>query len=147
MNAGLAGAFGVPVGLVTGDDQVCADAQRRPPGVVTAPVKEALDRFVGLSLGVKTAHDLIRERAREAMDAVRRGSVRPYRVEYGLRARLQTPLGNAHHRPGRLGGTAVASPPNRLRNRRAGYFRRLRVSFERTARTRSIPARLANARQ
>ena len=43
-------------------------------------MKEALDRFVGLSLGVKNAHDLIRERAREAMDAVRAGTVRPYRV-------------------------------------------------------------------
>lgn len=53
VNAGLAGAFGVPVGLVTGDDQVCAEAQRRLRGVVTAPVKEALDRFVGLSLGVQ----------------------------------------------------------------------------------------------
>ena len=80
VNAGLAGAFGIPVGLVTGDDLVCAEAQRRLRGVVTAPVKEALDRFVGLNLGVRTAHDLIRERAREAMDAVRGGMVQPYRV-------------------------------------------------------------------
>lgn len=80
VNAGLAGAFGVPVALVTGDDQVCADAQKRFPGVVTAPVKEAFDRFVGLSLTPKKAQDLIRDRARQAIEAVRAGKIRPYKV-------------------------------------------------------------------
>ncbi|MDQ7843744.1 MAG: M55 family metallopeptidase [Armatimonadota bacterium] len=81
VNAGLAGAFNVPVALVTGDDQVCADAERRLPGVVTAPVKEALDRFVGLSLTPTKAQELIRERARQAVEAVRGGRVKPYRVK------------------------------------------------------------------
>lgn len=81
VNAGLAGAFGVPVALVTGDDQVCADAQRRFPGVVTAPVKEAFDRFVGLSLTPKKAHELIRDRARQAMEGVRAGKIKPYKVK------------------------------------------------------------------
>src|SRR5574341_1130376 len=80
VNAGLAGAFNVPVALVTGDDLVCADAQRRFPGVVTAPVKEAFDRFVGLSLTPKKAQELIRERARQALEAVRGGKIKPYRV-------------------------------------------------------------------
>jgi len=80
VNGGLAGAFGVPVALVTGDDQVCADAQRRFPGVLTAPVKEALDRFVGLSLTPARSQSLIRERARQAVEAVRAGALAPYRV-------------------------------------------------------------------
>jgi D-amino peptidase len=80
VNAGLAGAFGVPVALVTGDTAVCADAQRRLPGVITAPVKEAYDRYVGLSLGLERARALIRERATDAVQAVRAGRVAPYRV-------------------------------------------------------------------
>lgn len=81
VNAGLAGAFGVPVALVTGDDQVCAEAARRFPGVVTAPVKEAFDRFVGLSLTPKKAQELIRDRARQAIDGVRAGKIKPYKVK------------------------------------------------------------------
>ncbi|HEU5299675.1 MAG TPA: M55 family metallopeptidase [bacterium] len=81
VNAGIAGAFNVPVALVTGDDQVCAEAARRFPGVVTAPVKEAIDRFVGLSLTPKKAQELIRERARQALEAVRGGKIKPYRVK------------------------------------------------------------------
>lgn len=80
INAGLAGAFGVPVALVTGDHAVCADAQRRLPGVVVAPVKEALDRVVAFTSTPERAHALIRERAQEAVEAVRAGRVAPYRV-------------------------------------------------------------------
>ncbi len=79
INAAIAGAFGVPVALVTGDGAVCADALRRLPGVVVAPVKEALDRMVGLSLTPTRAHALIRARAAEAVRAVRDGGVGPYR--------------------------------------------------------------------
>ncbi|MGQ0569377.1 MAG: M55 family metallopeptidase [Armatimonadota bacterium] len=80
INAGLAGAFDVPVALVTGDDAVCAEASRRLPGVVTAPVKEAIDRYVGLSLTPQRAQAMIRERASEAVRAVAHGQIRPYRA-------------------------------------------------------------------
>jgi D-amino peptidase len=79
INAGLAGAFGVPVALVTGDSAVCADAARRLPGVVVAPVKDALDRVTGLSLTPGRAQALIRERAQAATQAVQAGRVPPYR--------------------------------------------------------------------
>lgn len=80
INAGLAGAFNVPVALITGDTAVCADAQRRLPSVQVAPVKEAIDRVVGLSSTPEKAHVLIRERARAAVEGVRAGRVPPYRV-------------------------------------------------------------------
>ena len=80
VNAGLAGAFGVPVALVTGDNTVCADAERRIPGVITAPVKEAYDRYVGLSLGPERAQALIRERATDAVRAVAAGRITPHRA-------------------------------------------------------------------
>ncbi|MDI6772121.1 MAG: M55 family metallopeptidase [bacterium] len=79
INAATAGAFGVPVALVTGDSAVCADASRRLPGVVVATVKEAVDRTVGLSLTPSRAHALIRSRAADAVRAVRDGGVKPYR--------------------------------------------------------------------
>jgi D-amino peptidase len=79
LNAGLAGAFGVPVALVTGDNTVCAEAERRIPGVLTAPIKEAFDRYVGLSLAPERARALIRERATEAVRAVQAGRIGPFR--------------------------------------------------------------------
>ena len=80
INAGLAGSFDVPVALVSGDSTVCTEAQQRFPGVVVAPVKEAFDRYVGLSLTPQRAHALIRERAAEAVRKVEAGQVAPYRV-------------------------------------------------------------------
>ncbi len=80
INAALAGAFNVPVALVTGDSAVCADAQRRLPGVTVAVVKDAVDRVVGLSMTPERAHALIRERAKTAVDSVRAGRVQPHKV-------------------------------------------------------------------
>lgn len=80
INAGVAGVYGVPVALVTGDNEVCADAQRRFPGVTVAPVKTAIDRFAARSLTPKKAQALIRERAAVALRQVRSGAVQPYTV-------------------------------------------------------------------
>lgn len=80
INAGIAGAFGVPVALVTGDSAVCAEAEALLPGVVVAPVKEAHDRYVGLCLPPERAHALIRERAAGAVRAAREGRVKPHQV-------------------------------------------------------------------
>ena len=81
INGGLAGVFGVPVALVSGDTAVCAEAERRLRGVLVAPVKEGLDRYAGLSVTPQKAQALIRERAREAVAVVRAGRMNPYRVE------------------------------------------------------------------
>lgn len=81
LNAGVAGSYGIPVALVTGDNEVCADAARRFPGVVTAPVKQAIDRYAARSLGVQKARNLIRERAQHAIEAVQQGRVKPYVVD------------------------------------------------------------------
>jgi len=80
INGGLAGVFGVPVALVSGDTAVCAEAERRLRGVLVAPVKEGLDRYAGLSVTPQKAQALIRERAHEAVAAVRAGRMNPYRV-------------------------------------------------------------------
>src|SRR5438105_15962278 len=46
LNAALAGLDGVPVGLVTGDDKVCATVTRRLAGVRVVPVKQGMGRGV-----------------------------------------------------------------------------------------------------
>jgi D-amino peptidase len=63
MNALIAGTFGVPVALVTGDDMACADAGRYIPGVRTVAVKEAIDRYVAICLPPERTEPLIREAA------------------------------------------------------------------------------------
>jgi D-amino peptidase len=45
LNAALAGYFGVPLALVTGDDAVAAEALALIPGSHTAQVKEAVSRY------------------------------------------------------------------------------------------------------
>lgn len=45
LNAALAGYFGVPLALVTGDDAVAEEAQTLVPGIHTAVVKEAVSRY------------------------------------------------------------------------------------------------------
>lgn len=67
INARVAGAVAVPVGLVTGDDTVCARAQETLPGVEVAPVKQSIDRLSARHIGVAAARELIAERARAAV--------------------------------------------------------------------------------
>ena len=68
INATLAGANGIPVGLVTGDDLACAEARSLYAGVRTAGVKTAIDRYTARCLHPKAALSRIRA---EAEDAVR----------------------------------------------------------------------------
>lgn len=81
LNAGVAGQYGVPVALVTGDNEVCADASERFPGVVIAPVKQAIDRYAARSLSPRKAQSLIRDRAEQAIERVREGQIKPYLVQ------------------------------------------------------------------
>jgi len=68
LNAGIAGAYGVPVALVTGDDKVAQEvAETIGPEVVTAVVKRGLDRFVAECLPPASSHDLIRRFAEAAL--------------------------------------------------------------------------------
>ena len=69
MNATLAGLSGIPVGLVTGDDLTCAEAESLYTNVKTAQVKTAIDRYTARCLPQKAALKRIRDAAE---DAVRR---------------------------------------------------------------------------
>lgn len=68
INAALAGAYGVPVALVSGDQTLAAEARDLlGPGVETVIVKHAVGRFAARSVAPVEACRRIREGARTAL--------------------------------------------------------------------------------
>jgi D-amino peptidase len=78
-NALVAGQFGAPVALITGDDVICEETRCWLPHVETAVVKYAIDRYTARCLPQPTAHERIRTAARLAVQRV--SEMRPYVVE------------------------------------------------------------------
>lgn len=68
LNALVAGAYGVPVGLVTGDDKICALAEERLDGVRTVTVKRGHSYTVGASMHPEAGREAIEEAAAAAVD-------------------------------------------------------------------------------
>ncbi|MEY9968309.1 D-amino peptidase [Streptacidiphilus sp. MAP12-16] len=66
LNSLVAGEFGVPVTLVTGDDLTCKDAQGYAPGAVTAAVKDCVTRYAAVCRPPAVTSKLIREAAKHA---------------------------------------------------------------------------------
>ncbi|MGQ0669255.1 MAG: M55 family metallopeptidase [Actinomycetota bacterium] len=79
INAALAGTYGVPVALVTGDDKCCEQAAKRLPGVRTVAMKTGIGRHVASSLSPQRARDEIREAAYGSVRWSR--SLDPFRPE------------------------------------------------------------------
>jgi D-amino peptidase len=77
-NAALAGQYGVPVALVTGDDVICAETQSWLPHVETAIVKYAIDRFTARCLAQAAALERIRAAASRAIQ--RLGDMPPFEL-------------------------------------------------------------------
>lgn len=80
VNAALAGHYGVPLALVTGDSELCRDAEGRFPGVEVAPVKWALDRYAARSLTPARSHQLIRDRAQAGLRRVSERGIQPFSI-------------------------------------------------------------------
>jgi len=79
LNALVAGAWGVAVGLATGDDLVAQEAERTVPWAERVVVKEAAGRFAACSVSPERSQKAIREAARKA--AHRRSEMRPRILE------------------------------------------------------------------
>ena len=79
LNAAIAGHFGVPVLLVTGDDAISAEASKLLPGVETATVKWALGFHSARTLTPEASCDRIREAARKAVAEAKER--KPYRIQ------------------------------------------------------------------
>jgi len=87
LDTAIAGEYGKPVIMVSGDDHACAEARALIPGVVTAEVKKGLS-VSGASLLVKEkAHELIRSRAAEAV--AKAGQITPHMVQKPVKVKLE----------------------------------------------------------
>jgi D-amino peptidase len=87
----MAGHFGVPLVLVTGDRAACVEAQELVGAehIVTVQVKEAVSRQVARCLQPQRAQQMIYEGAKQALQLVREGRARPYRLDPPIRVRLE----------------------------------------------------------
>lgn len=79
LNIRVAGAFGVPPLLVTGDDAYVAEIQAAYPDLEGAAVKRGIERFSAELLPPAKARALIRDRAEAAMRKV--GSARAHQLD------------------------------------------------------------------
>jgi D-amino peptidase len=75
LNAAIAGAFGVPVVLVTGDSQIAQEVEEDIPGVFTAVVKTGITGLSSQAMHPVRARELIRSKAKEAL--LHRSRVQP----------------------------------------------------------------------
>ncbi len=83
INAAIAGRFGVPVVMISGDDVAVAEAQRLLGNIEGAVVKRAISFHAAATLTPEAAQALIRQKVRAAV--ARRGELRPYVVAAPVR--------------------------------------------------------------
>jgi D-amino peptidase len=94
----LAGHFGVPVIMLSGDRAACREIRDLVPDVECAEVKSGASRTAGYMLPHAAACALIREKAKRAME--RLGEFKPYRVSGPAEVKVEfTPRGTGSFRP------------------------------------------------
>jgi D-amino peptidase len=71
-NAALAGHFGVPVVMISGDEAACAEARQLMPAIVAAPVKRGVGAYSAACLHPKKSQELIQASARQAVSDLKR---------------------------------------------------------------------------
>ncbi|HCL27935.1 MAG TPA: hypothetical protein DIC52_05840 [Candidatus Latescibacteria bacterium] len=65
------GAFGIPLIYLTGEEDACTEAEQLVHGIKTVAVKKGLSRESAISISKEKARELIREGARQAIEAHR----------------------------------------------------------------------------
>jgi D-amino peptidase len=94
----LAGAFGIPVIMLSGDTAACKELHDLVPRAECAEVKSGVSRTAGFTLSHPAACALIRERARSAME--RLAEFMPYRISGPVEVRVEfTTRGTETFRP------------------------------------------------
>ena len=84
----IAGHYGVPVVLVTGDLAATREARALlGKSIETVAVKEALSRYVARSIHPPEAHAMIKEAAQRAM--AKAGKVKPLKIKCPIKVKLE----------------------------------------------------------
>lgn len=78
INAGLAGHYGVPVAMVSGDQVLAAEARELLGPIETAIVKQAIDRHTARCLAPARSQALIRDAAERAVRRAAAGEIKPW---------------------------------------------------------------------
>ncbi|HXB74893.1 MAG TPA: M55 family metallopeptidase [Candidatus Acidoferrales bacterium] len=76
--AAMAGHFGTPVIMLSGDQAAASELHEIVPDAELAVVKEGIGRYTCISLSAPAARDAIREAARRSMSKI--GAIKPYTV-------------------------------------------------------------------
>jgi D-amino peptidase len=76
INAAIAAHFGVPVVMITGDDQIVAETKQRLGNIEGVAVKQAIGFHSTETMVPAVAAELIHQRAKAAVQ--RRGEMKPY---------------------------------------------------------------------
>lgn len=95
INAGIAGAYGVPVALVVGDNVVCVEAKRFLGDIETVATKEAIDRYAAKLLSPKKTYELIKAAAKRALE--RLPELQPHQIPGPVEFQLTTKLTSMAH--------------------------------------------------
>ena len=90
INAAICGAYGVPVALVTGADDVCREARADLGEVETVEIKKALGWNIAECWGPAATHPRLREGAERAVRRFLAGQFEPVRSSLPATAELET---------------------------------------------------------
>ncbi len=77
-NAAIAGHFGVPVVMISGDDAACAEVSKVVGNIETAAVKKSLGFHSAMTLTPEASYKLIAEKVKAGL--ARRGEIKPFTV-------------------------------------------------------------------
>ena len=87
IDAAIAGYYDKPVIMVSGDDKLCSEAEMFVPGIVKARVKWGLSLYGGKFLSRDKAHELIRQKAADAVKKIK--EIKPYKVSAPVTLKLE----------------------------------------------------------
>jgi D-amino peptidase len=106
LNAALAGYYGVPVIMISGDQTACRQAQELLGNLEIAEVKYASGRHSALCLPPADAQQLIRKSSTKAIENLQKGLIpRPYVVESPIRVTIELISSDMAERAGRIPGS------------------------------------------
>ena len=94
----LAAGFGIPSIMVSGDTAACKEAETLVPGIECAEVKTGFSATSGIMLPHQAACDLIREKARRAMERLPEFKPKQLSEPVELRIQLSHRLGSTYDR-------------------------------------------------